>query len=76
VAFNIREGGGFAVAILDLASSETRTVGGGQDPVWGADSRHLVFASGGSLILLDAQTGQRTTLLGGLGAISEPAWSR
>ena len=76
VAFNIREGGGFAVAILDLASSETRTVGSGQDPVWGADSRHLVFASGGSLILLDAQTGQRTTLLGGLGAISEPAWSR
>ncbi|MDB6155549.1 MAG: tolB [Chthoniobacteraceae bacterium] len=76
VAFNVRENGSFAVAILELASGHTRTVGEGQDPVWGADSRHLIFASGGSVILLDAQTGQKTTLVSGLGQISEPAWSR
>ena len=76
VAFNTRGSGGFAVAILDLGSGSTRTVGEGQDPVWGADSRHLIYASGGALILLDAQTGQKTTLLSGLGKISEPTWSR
>jgi TolB protein len=75
VAFNTRSGS-FMVSILDLGTGQTRTVGEGQDPVWGADSRHLLFASGGSLILLDTQTGQRTTLASGLGKISEPTWSR
>ena len=75
VAFNTR-GGGFQVAILDLAGGGTRIVGEGQDPVWGADSRHLIFASGGALVMLDTQTGQRTSLISGLGKISEPAWSR
>jgi len=75
VAFNTR-GGGFQVTILDLESGATRTVGEGQDPIWGADSRHLIFASGGSLILLDTPTGQRTTLVSSLGRISEPTWSR
>lgn len=76
VAFNVRQSGSFAVAILDLEGGHTRIVGEGQDPVWGANSRHLLFANGGSLILLDAQTGQRSTLASGLGKISEPTWSR
>jgi TolB protein len=76
VAFNIREGGSFQVAILDLSGGGTRTVGEGQDPVWGADSRHLIFAGAGGVVLLDTQTGQRNTLVGGLGKISEPTWSR
>lgn len=75
VAFNSR-GGGFQVTILDLANGGTRTVGQGQDPVWGANSRHLIFASGTSLVLLDTLTGQRTNLVSGLGRISEPTWSR
>ncbi len=75
VAFNTR-GGGFQVTILDLAGGGTRTVGEGQDPVWGADSRHLLFASGGGLVMLDTLTGQRITVVGGLGKISEPTWSR
>ncbi len=76
LAFNVREGGSFQVAIHELSGGRTRIVGEGQDPVWGADSRHLIFATGGALILLDAQTGQRTTLVSGLGKISEPTWSR
>ncbi len=76
VAFNTRGGGGFEIAVTDLIAGGTRTLGEGNDPVWGADSRHLLFASGGSLILLDAVTGQRTTLLSGVGKISEPTWSR
>ncbi len=76
IAFNTRGGGGFQVAILDLAGGGTRIVGEGQDPVWGADSRHLLFSTGSALILLDTQTGQRASLVSGLGKISEPAWSR
>jgi TolB protein len=76
VAFNARSGGSFNVAILDLAGGSVRTVGEGQDPVWGADSRHLLFASGGSLVMLDSQTGSRVTIISGAGRISEPSWSR
>ncbi len=76
VAFNTRSGGSFAVAILDLQGGAVRTVGDGEGPVWGANSRHLVFASGSSLVLFDTQTGTRTTLVSGAGKISEPTWSR
>lgn len=76
IVFNVRGGGGFAVAILDLATGQVRTVGEGQDPVWGADSRHVVFAQGGSLVLLDTQTMTRSALVSGLGRVSEPTWSR
>lgn len=76
VAFNTRGGGSFSVAILDLNGGTARTVGDGEGPAWGADSRHLVFASGSSLILLDTQTGTRTAIVGGAGKISEPTWSR
>ena len=48
----------------------------GQGPAWGADSRHLIYADGGSVILLDAQTGQKTTVVSGMGKVSEPTWSR
>jgi TolB protein len=76
VAFTVRDGGSFTIAILDLGSGNSHTVASGEGPAWGADSRHLIFAEGGALILLDAQTGQKTTLVSGLGKISEPTWSR
>lgn len=76
VAFNTRGGGGFSVAILDLGSGGTRTIGDGEDPVWGANSRHILCATGGSLVLIDTQSGTRTPVVGGLGKISEPTWAR
>jgi len=79
VAFNIREGGSFQVAVLDLASNATRVVTGGdeaRDPVWGPDSRHLLFTQGGNLMLLDVQTARKVNLISGLGSISEPTWTR
>jgi TolB protein len=75
VAFTIRSGG-FQIALTNLEGGGGRVLGEGQDPVWGADSRHLLYANGGSIIMLDAQTGQRTTLISGLGRASEPTWSR
>ncbi len=79
IAFNVRQGGGFQVAVHDLQNGTTRVVTGGgsaEDPAWGADSRHLVYSQGGSLYLLDAQTGRSTRVLSGVGKITEPSWSR
>ncbi len=79
VAFNIREGGSFQVAVLDLDGGGVRVVTGGdeaRDPVWGPDSRHLLYTQGGSLMLLDVQTSRKTSVVGGVGSISEPTWTR
>jgi TolB protein len=77
VAFNVRSGGGFQVAILDLDSGATHVaVADGLNPVWGPDSRHLIFSRGTGLYLFDTVTGRETRLVSDLGQISEPAWSR
>ena len=76
VAFNVREGGTFQVAVLELGSGQVRLLGEGQDPVWGPDSRHVVYANSGSLVLLDVVTSQRNAIVSGLGKISEPTWAR
>jgi TolB protein len=76
VAFNLRSGGGFQVAILDLDSRSTHeSVAEGLNPVWGPDSRHLIFSRGTGLYLFDTVTGRETRLLTDLGQISEPSWS-
>lgn len=78
IAFNVRSNGNFAVAILSLGSGNTRIVTSGadaEDPVWGRDSRHLIFAQDHSLYLLDAQSGKQVKVVSGLGKISEPTWS-
>jgi TolB protein len=76
VAFNVREGGSFQIAVLDLGGGSARVVASGENPAWGADSRHILFAQGGALYLLDAQTGRKVKVLDGLGKITEPTWSR
>lgn len=75
VAFTVRQGG-FSVAMIDLAGGAARTLASGQNPVWGRDSRHVIFSNGSSLILLDVPTGRTTTIVSGLGKTSEPTWSR
>lgn len=77
VAFNVRSGGGFQIATMDLDSGVTRiAIEEGENPCWGPDSRHIVFARGSGLYLFDAVTGKETRLVGDLGKISEPTWSR
>ncbi len=77
VAFNVRSGGGFQVAILDLDSGSTHgAVAEGLNPVWGPDSRHIIFSRGNGLYLFDTVTGRETRLISDLGQISEPSWSR
>ncbi len=76
VAFNVRSGGAFAVAVLDLKSGTTRIVAQGENPVWGPDSQHLLFSTKDSLVLFDVQHGKGTPIVNGLGQVTEPSWSR
>ena len=76
IAFNIRSGGEFQVVVLDLANGSKRTIATGEDPVWGPDSRHLLFAESGALYMVDAINGSKNKILDGLGKITEPSWSR
>ncbi len=78
VAMVVRSGG-FSVAVKDLASGGTKIVASGAtDPVWGANSRHMIYAlsSGSSLVLHDTVSGQTFPIITGMGKLSEPAWSR
>ncbi len=74
VAFTVRSGGGFSVAVIELGGG-ARVVAAGQNPVWGRNSRHLIYSSGSRLNLLDVQNGRTTTIVSGLGKVSEPTWS-
>jgi TolB protein len=75
VAFTARTGG-FSIAVKDLQSGATNLVANGEDPVWGADSRHLIFSTGSSLVLFDTSTGRSVPIVIGVGKVSEPTWSR
>lgn len=76
VAFNVRSGGAFAVAVLDLGSGSARIVAQGENPVWGPDSRHLIFSTHNALMLFDVPSGKSIPIVSGLGEVTEPTWSR
>jgi TolB protein len=76
LAFNVRSGGGFAVAVMDLNGGGARVAAQGENPVWGADSRHLVYSTGNTISLLDVPTGKSIPVVSGLGKVTEPTWSR
>ena len=76
IAFNVRGGGGFEIAIVDLSGGGNRIVAAGENPVWGADSRHIIFTEGSNLYLLDTVSSRKNKILEGLGKITEPSWSR
>jgi TolB protein len=76
IAFNVWSCGSLTIAVKDLATGDTRLLARGENPTWGADSRHLIFTDGNSLILLDSRTGRTTYVLRGYEKISEPYWGR
>lgn len=76
VCFNVRSGGSFEVAVTDLESGATRIVSGdGERPVWGPDSRHVLFARSSGLFMIDTVSSKEARIVGDLGRISEPTWS-
>ena len=76
LVFNIRSGGGFSIAVMDLNGGGARIVAQGENPVWGADSRHIVYSTGSTISLLDVPTGKSVPVISGLGKVTEPTWSR
>lgn len=76
LAFNVRSGGGFSIAVMDLNGGSARIVAQGENPVWGADSRHLAYSTGSTISLLDVPTGKSIPVVSGLGKVTEPTWSR
>jgi len=64
------------VAVLDLAGGGARIVAQGENPVWGPDSRHLIYSTGSTITLLDVATGKAVPVVSGLGKVTEPTWSR
>lgn len=79
IAFNVRENGVFNVAIHDFQNKVTKTLTSGSNaegPVWGADSRHLIYVQENSIYLHDTESGRRERIVNNLGQISELAWSR
>jgi TolB protein len=76
VCFNVRSGGSFEVAMTNLESGATKIVSGeGERPVWGPDSRHILFARNAGLFMIDTVSGKEARIIGDLGRISEPTWS-
>lgn len=74
LAFTARTGG-FSIAVKDLRTGATSSLASGEDPIFGANSRHVIFSTGSSLVLLDTQTGHQVPIVTGLGKVSEPTWS-
>jgi TolB protein len=78
IAFTTRLGGQFQIGVFNVASRTAHliTSGGGEDPVWTRDSRHLVFANNNRIYLLDTVSGQSIPIEVGVGACSEPTVSK
>ena len=75
IVFNVREGGSFQIATMSINGGSARIIAAGERPAWGPDSRHVIYAQGGALYIIDSQTGKKSKVLDGLGQITEPTWS-
>lgn len=81
LAFTIREGGGFQVAVVDLRTGTAKRVSHAPmdaiEPVWLADGRHLIYtartSSSHNLYILDTESG-RSTRLGSVQAEKASVW--
>ena len=80
IAFTIRIGKGYQIAVYDLATHQSQQVSkapfDGVEPSWLADGRHLVYtartASDSRICILDTETGKSTTVTpGGLGLVMQ-----
>lgn len=76
IAFVALENGLRSICVYSFKTNHVDKLGPGQDPSWGADSRHLVYTTGAELRLLDTFTNRNEVLIGGRGRISEPSMTR
>lgn len=65
------------LCLRDLQSGQTRELTAGSQPVWGADSRHLLFiAPGGGLSMMAVDRGNISHVVVGGGRVVDPTWTR
>jgi TolB protein len=78
IAFTTRLGGQFQIGVFNVASrtGQLITTGGGEDPSWTRDSRHLVYSNNGRLHLLDTVSRQSLPIETSASGAGEPAVSR
>ncbi len=76
IAFVSERSGNKSIAVHDLRDRSTRVLVPGQSPAWGADSRHLIYTSSGKLYRIDADTGEKASVISGGGQIYDPSWTR
>lgn len=77
IVFTAGKGRKASVAVYDMTIGQSRNLlEGARDPCWAPDGRHIACVSGQSIVILDAVTGSRRTLVTGMGEVREPSWSR
>ena len=78
IAFTTRIGGQFQIGVFNVASRTAQLIsgGGGQDPSWTRDSRHLVYSNNGRLHLLDTVSRQSLPIETSVSGGGEPTVSR
>jgi len=76
LAFVTTRNGRNEICVYEFSSGSVQAVAEGNEPAWGADSRHLIFAQGNSLMLMDTQTRSLSRLVGGPTPISSPSWTK
>jgi TolB protein len=64
------------LAVWERGAARVRLLGPGQDPCWGADSRHILFSTGDRLVTLHTETGNRRTIVENFGRLGEPTWTK
>ncbi len=79
LAYSIMESGQGQIWVMDLSSGErTNLTTGGvcESPVWTRNSRHLIYAQGGALYLLDSVTRNSVKLKIGISGCTQPTCTR
>ncbi|MCB1229908.1 MAG: PD40 domain-containing protein [Verrucomicrobiae bacterium] len=77
IAFVSVSGSTRTICLRNLQSGQTRNLTSGSQPVWGADSRHLLFVSAnGGLSLIRTDNGKTSPVITGGGRVVDPTWTR
>jgi TolB protein len=78
IAFTTRIGGQFQIGVFDVAARTAHLIptGGGEDPAWTRDSRHLVYSNNGRLHLLDTVSHLSLPIETAANGCGEPSVSR
>jgi TolB protein len=76
VAFVAVAGGQRTLCVRDLATGHTRRLTEGSQPVWGADSRHLLYSTQSGLSMVQIDSGKIFPVIVGGGRAIDPSWTR